>query len=140
MSFTLGIRDGDLDFDTYGSHVFIGGADKASQDLGQIQVSAYNPGRGYGTRITPGAVPNTAGEAFVATELNMTVERLQALQSSQPNTTDDERIQAVTRLDVSRAADRTSYDYNLEVRTADDSISTSGNVTRRPVSMGHLNR
>lgn len=139
MSFTLGIKDGDFDFDDYGSVVVIEGADKTSQDLGQIQVSAYDPNRGYGTRITPGAVPNTAGEAFIATELNMTVERLQALQSAASNTTDDERIVAVTRLDVNRADDKTSYDYRLEVRTADDNISTSGNVTRRRVSMGHLN-
>lgn len=138
MSFTLGMKDGDYDFDDYGSHVVVAGTDKASQDAGQILVSAYDPRRGYGCRVQPGSVPNTAGEAFVATELNMTIERLQALQNAAVNTTADERIVAITELDVERDADKVSYRYNLELQTEQDSISIGNAVTRRPVSMGHI--
>lgn len=139
MSFTLGMKDGDYDFDDYGSPVAVAGTDKASQDVAQILVSAFDPRRGYGCRVQPGSVPNTAGEAFIATELNMTIERLQALQNSAHNTTTDERITHIASLDVSREADRVSYHYDLEVQTEQDSIAIGNSVTRRHVSMGHIN-
>jgi len=141
MSTTLGIKDGDLDFDTYGANVRVSGQDKASQDLAQIQVSSYNPGSGYGCRIVPGAVPDVAGEAFIATELTMTVGRLQSKQQDLDSTTDDERITAISQLSVDAGADRVSFSYYLAVKTgAGANVSTSNNVTRRHVSMSHLGK
>lgn len=141
MSTTLGIRDGDLDFDDYGANVVVSGQDKASQDLAQIQISAYNPGSGYGCRIVPGAVPDVAGEAFIATELTMTVGRLQAKQQSLDTTTDDERITAISQLDVEKSDDHVSFGYYLAVTTGTGAeVGTSNSVTRRHVSLAQLGK
>jgi hypothetical protein len=141
MSTTLGIRDGDLDFDGYGGTVKVTGQDKASQDLAQIQISSYNAVNGYGCRVVPGAVPDVAGEAFIATELTMTVGRLQAKQQNLDTTTDDERITAISQLSVSGAADKVSFSYYLAVQTGTGaSVSTSNNVTRRHVSLAQLGK
>lgn len=139
MSFTLGVADGDIDFNVHGRPVIVYGADKGSQDLAQIQTSKYDPNRNYGTRAEPGFVPAVAGDVWLSTELALTVERLQALQASARNTTADERIAAVDKIDVTSRDDRTSLDYELVVSTAaKDDITVSGNVRRRRMSMGHL--
>ena len=139
MSFTLGVKDGDFEFNSYGRSVVIEGADKTSQDLAQIQLSRFNARRNYGCRAEPGAVPVVGGESWLSTELHMTVDRLQGLQQSLRATTPDEEIAGVDRLDVIQDQDKTSFNYALEVRTrSGSSFTTEGSVRRRRVSMSHI--
>jgi hypothetical protein len=139
MSKTLGIKDGDFDFDVYGRPVFVEGPDKTSQDLAEILLSTYDATRDYGTNLTPGFVPPVGGEAVISMELTTAVERLQSLQASDTASTADERISSIVRLDVNGESDRTSYDYNLAVRTeTGNSIINSDRVSVRRMSFGHL--
>lgn len=139
MSKTIGIKDGDFDFDDYGRMVQIDGPDKSSQDFSEIVLSTYDVSRDYGTKITPGYVPPVGGEAFISMELSNSVERLMSLQAADKASTPDERIAAITALDVNGQSDRTSYDYNIALRTeTGDSVVASDRVKVRRMSFGHL--
>jgi hypothetical protein len=140
MSFTLGIRDGDFDFNVYGKPEFIEGQDKASQDLAEAVLSTYDSGRDYGCRATPGNVPSIAAKPFMSMELTLAVERLQSLQNADVASTATERISAITSLQVTQnRSDPTTLSYNLAASTeAGRSVSTSSTVRSRRMTFGHL--
>lgn len=142
MSKTIGVRNGDWDFDGYGRMVQVQDSDKTSQDLAEMIISDYDPTRDYGTRLAPGYVPPTAAEGVISMELSQGVARLQRLQQQDVASTESERISAITLLEVQRVAnDPTSYNYALGVKTEDgDGIISSDRVRVRPLELGHLTR
>jgi hypothetical protein len=142
MSKTIGMRNGDWDFDGYGRMSQVQDSDKTSQDLAEMIISDYDPTRDYGTHLTPGYVPPTASESVIAMELSQGVGRLQRLQQQDKASTPSERISSITQLDVARVADDpTAYEYELGVKTEDgDGIVSSDRVRVRPLELGHLTR
>ena len=142
MSKTIGVRNGDWDFDEYGRMVQVQGPDKTSQDVAEVLLSDYDPTRDYGIRIGAGYVPPSGGEGIISMELTQAIARLQRLQQMDRASTPDERISAITKLTVNRVRDDvTSYDYNVAVRTeAGDNIVSSDRVKARRMEMGHLTR
>jgi hypothetical protein len=140
MSFTLGIKDGDIDFGIYGKPVLVVDQDKSSQDLSEAILSEYDPTRDYGCRATPGNVPAASSKAFLSMELTMAVERLQTLQKSDMASTAAERISSITALKVTQSQnDPTTLHYNIATATETGSTVTSADVIKtRRMSFGHL--
>jgi hypothetical protein len=141
VSKTIGVRDGDWDFNDYGALVEPTGPDKTSQDLAEVLLSTYNPSRDYGLRIGPGSVPSVGGKAFVSMELAEAVQRLQSLQVSDTASTADERISKVSKLDVTALSDQVSYRFNLAVQTETGATAyASSRVSVRRMSFGQLSQ
>ena len=141
MSVTIGVRNGDWDFDTYGSMVRVQGPDKCSQDLAEILLSTYNPATNRGTNITPGFVPPIGAKAFIAAELTQAVETLESLQHADTASTPDERIADIDTLTVTAMPDKTSFKYYLAVKTETGNIAySSSRVQIRKMSFGQLSQ
>lgn len=128
MSTTLKISDGDIDIDQVtGLSTVISGPEKTSQDVANVlminrrqpsssrSATAFN--RAYGNEIadlkTPTLFGNIIGKSLVAQKIQEAIRSLMELQDSDPNITDDERIQTIGRMIV-ESTGATDYIYYVE--------------------------
>jgi hypothetical protein len=110
MSTTFKKEDGDLVLTSTGRIKSVQGAEKLAQEVGDMLLAAYDPGRGTGSDVVlmarkmsdPKLMP-IFGEAFIARAVEDGLERLHAMQARDPKTTATERINpGKTKLEIRR--------------------------------------
>ena len=110
MSTSFKKEDGDLVLTSAGRLKGVQGEEKLAQEVGDMLLADYDPGRGTGSNVVllarrmadPKLMP-IFGEAFIAREVEDGLERLHAMQARDPKTTATERINpGKTKLELRR--------------------------------------
>lgn len=135
MSTTLKISNGDIDIDSVlGQAKTIDGVVKCSQDIAAVLMtdmrqsnrSGQQLPRAYGNELatlkTPLKYSGLIGKPLVSRKIQEAVQRLEDLQTKDPNITADEKIKTISKLIV-EGLNSTDFIYWLEVQVS------SGNTT-----------
>lgn len=136
MSSTLKISNGDIEIDAVtGMAAKVSGIEKCSQDMANVLMTERNQPaqkrttstlpRAYGSELATLNVPvffSGLGEPLVSRKIQEAVQSLMAMQASDPNVTDDERISDIVRL-VVQAIGYDDFLYFVQVRVASGQTS-----------------
>jgi len=141
MSVTVRFDNGDLEIDSTGGQGYIGGAEKAAQDLIHEITLPYDVRSDRGNelfepdgRLTSIVGSQDIGAQAIRTFLKTAVKRLQRAQQDDSATDRVELIQNIKSLIVqSLGNDVTSYGFFLSVLVDDENIAVA-----RAISLGHL--
>lgn len=122
MGVTLAYKDGDYWIKNNGQLMEISGISKADQDLAECQLTEYIPEEDYGTEVFSliGDIYSVeAMQGVVSQKVRDVVTRFQSHQQADPELTDDEEIDRISRLDVFPRSPNNLGDicYILEVET-----------------------
>jgi len=141
MSVTVRFDNGDLEIDSTGGQVTIGGAEKSAQDLLHEILLPYDVRADRGNELfdPDGSLTSIAGSQEVGAQAIRTfikdaVKRLQRAQQVDANTSRSELVRQIKSLLVqSLGNDVTSYGFFLSVIVDDENIAIA-----REIRLGHL--
>jgi len=139
MTTTFRMVDGDLFFDVNGRLDAIDGAVKLSQDLAEVLLTEFDVDRDFGSELhTVETDPSfNISEQQVSAFVADAVERVQALQRSNENTTRDEEIAAIEQIEVNKNK-QTEILFGLAVSTTEGTTVASQTAIRsKPVRLRH---
>ncbi len=140
MASTFKMVDGDIFFDVNGRLRAIEGFDKVSQDIAESLLTDFDVQRDFGCELNQ-VVSDPSfniGEQQASSYVSDAIERLRALQRTNPTTTRQEEIAMVESIEVHKN-DQTEILFGLAVRTtAGPSVDSSVRLTPNPVRLDHL--
>lgn len=140
MASTFRMVDGDIFFDVNGRLQTIEGFDKVSQDIAEVLLTDFDVQRAFGSELPLVASDPTfnVGEQQAASYISDSVERLRAIQRTNPTTTKEEEIAIVESIEVHKN-DQTEILFGLAVRTtAGPSVESNVRLAPKPVRLDHL--
>jgi hypothetical protein len=132
--------DGDIFFDVNGRLHTIEGFDKVSQDIAESLLTDFDVQRDFGSELPKiSADPSfNVGEQQASSYISDSIERLRALQRTNPTTTKQEEIAMVESIEVHKN-DQTEILFGLAVRTtAGPSVESNVRLAPNPVRLDHL--
>jgi len=139
MTTTFRMADGDLLFDVNGRLEPIDGAVKLSQDLAEVLLTEFDVDRDFGSELhLVEADPSfNISEQQVNAYVSDAVERVQALQRSNTNTTRDEEIASIDQIEVFQNT-QTEILFGLAVSTTEGrTVASQTAIRNKPVSLQH---
>jgi len=139
MTTTFRMADGDILFDVNGRLETIDGVVKLSQDLAEVLLTEFDVDRDFGSELHLVETDPSfnISEQQVSSFVADAVERVQALQRSNENTTREEEIASIDQIEVQRNK-QTEILFGVAVSTTSgNTVASQAAIRSKPVSLRH---
>lgn len=140
MARTFRMSDGDLEFDVNGRLTLLEGAEKVQQDIAEALLTDYDRTRDFGSRLNALTYNPSmnASEGQISTYISDAIDRLRAMQRTNPTTTRQEEIAMVDGIQVFKN-DQTEVLFGVSVITTEgQGANTTIMLAPNPVKLNHL--